>query len=101
MIKAKHKAPIYVAMGEADAGPQAIGEMVKQTADLYERGQIRRQSDRQKRIDTTVERIRHGSDETQACYVAAIIADPTYKPAWFRLVKFGSDETAQEASTTD
>ena len=95
--QAKHKAPIYVAMGDTDSGPQLIGEMVNKFAQDYERGQVRGQSDIQKGVDAVVERIKHGSDHTQACYFAAITADPTYKPAWFRLAKFGDEKTAQEA----
>jgi tetratricopeptide (TPR) repeat protein len=95
--QAKHKAPIYVAMGDADSGPQLIGEMVNKFAEDYERGQVRGKSDIQKGVDAVVERMKHGSDHTQACYAAAITADPTYKPAWFRLSKFGNEEAAREA----
>ncbi len=95
--QAMHKAPIYVAMGDTDSGPQLIGEMVNKFAQDYERGQVRGKSDIQKGVDAVVERMKHGSDHTQACYVAAITADPTYKPAWFRLAKFGNEEAAREA----
>ncbi len=93
----QRKAPVLVAMARAVSGPKKVGEMMNRFVEDYSRGRVRSDGQINEHIDSLSRLIRGETNDVEACYLAAIASDPTYKPAWFELVKSDNREKSQEA----
>lgn len=93
----RSKAPVLVAMARAVSGPKKVGDLMNRFVEDYSRGKVRGDRQINEHIGSLSKLIRGETSEVEQCYLAAIQSDPTYKPAWFELVKSDDREKSQEA----
>ena len=94
--QSKWKAPVFVAMVGAVSGPKKAGEMMNRFVVEYLRS-ARADEQVNKNHSELAKIVRRETSDVEAAYLAAVADDPTYKPAWYELVKSSDRAISHEA----